>query len=206
MNAITGDITENTTATSDTNSGSLRVSERVCVTSKPYFMGEWQCTKVPLALCNQREEIPTTMMGKCIVYGSEWNGMAWHGVYVYNIVPFGSETHSSALEPFKKRILLSMCAPVCMSVYVCPFLCACLFLCCWIHTRIWVLCAVCVYECILSLPFWLCMHSCWSIRSCTNRNTYICVSIHKNLLAVLLASAITLHSTTSLLLRARSAI
>lgn len=82
MNAITGDITENTTATSDTNSGSLQASERVCVTSKPYFMGEWQCTKVPLALCNQREEIPTTMMGKCIVYGSEWNGMVWHGVYV----------------------------------------------------------------------------------------------------------------------------
>lgn len=137
------------------------------------------------------------------------NGMAWYGMvcmYVYNIVPFGSETHSSALEPFKKRILLSMCAPVCMSVYVCPFLCACLFLCCWIHTRIWVLCAVCVYECVLSLPFWLCMHSWWSIRSCTNRNTYICVSIHKNLLAVLLASAISLHSATSLLLRTRSAI
>lgn len=69
-----------------------------------------------------------------------------------------------------------------------------------------VCCVLCVYECVLSLPFWLCMHSCWSIRSCTNRNTYICVSIHKNLLAVLLASAISLHSATSLLLRTRSAI
>lgn len=140
---------------------------------------------------------PNNNDGKSVSY------MTWCTLYVYNIVPFGSETHSSALEPFKKRILLSMCAPVCLCVSEC--------LCTYVRSKVWVyVCSLVAVECVcvcvfryVRIVFYPCHFGCVCIhaeayaRVPTETRTFVCqyIRIYSQSFSFLLS--LFLHFATS---------